>query len=391
MTDHPSKTLLVLLPSWKPGGADRTYLGPIIPTAVEAGWQVHTACSGRADLEPLAHRLESLGATHHQCEIAEEHCTGLRYRLQQNRFRRNTLALLDSVAPDAVLLVLPWSTHGLGVMRACDSRGIPTATVFQLVRTSHPPRWRRRATRALLGNCCHPIAVSENNRGILTSLFDIEANRIALIHNGIDVEPDPTSEIIAEMRREIRRTLGLEDRHVLCLTTARLAPQKGHCHLVDALPRVIARYPEAHFAFAGEGQERAAIEARVRELDLATHVHLLGERRDIDALSRAADLFVFPTLFEGSPFALVEAMGRGLPIVTTDASGISEVVRNDREGLVVPKANPEALANAILEAMAAPERMQTLAARARERAKLFSGRSMADRTIEMLDSIRVRK
>ena len=125
----------------------------------------------------------------------------------------------------------------------------------------------------------------------------------------------------------------------------------------------------------------------MRELGLDTQVHLLGERRDIDALTRAADLFVFPTLFEGSPFALVEAMGRGLPIVTTDASGIPEVVRHGQEGLVVPKENPEALANAILEAMADPERMQTLAARARERARLFSGRSMADRTIEMLDSI----
>ena len=124
--EEPMK-LLIIFPSWIPGGADRTYVAPIIPAAVRRGWEVHTACSRRRDLQPLVAQLQEDGAIHHTCEVAEWHCIGLRYRWQQHLFCRRAHRLLSDLEPHKVLLVIPWVSYGLGVMRACRARHVPAA------------------------------------------------------------------------------------------------------------------------------------------------------------------------------------------------------------------------------------------------------------------------
>lgn len=379
--------LLVAFPSWMPGGADRTYITPVIPAALTAGWEVHTACSGREDLRPLVRHLESLGATHHTCELAEQPATGLRYRMDQRRFAQRMTRLLEDVAPQRVLLVLPWVSYGLGAMRACSRHGASAAVVFQLVRPGWLPGWRKRATRELLTGSCRPVAVSDNNRTILADMFGLEHERIELIYNGTSITPTDDDDARAAARVRGRTAAGVRDQDLMLLTTARLSSQKGHGYLLDAMPRVVAAHPEAVFVFVGDGPERAAIEARITAAGLQPHVRLLGERSDIEDLSLAADLFVFPTTFEGSPFALLEAMAYGLPVVTTDASGIAEVVRDGSDGIVVEKENPEALASGIRRALGDRSSMHLMAASARERVRQFSADHMAARTLQLLDSL----
>ena len=378
--------LLIALPSWNPGGADRTYLGPIVPAAISAGWDVHTACSSRMELRPLVEQLERDGATHHACEIAEQHKTGIGHVLQQRRFQRLIGGLLDHLHPDVVLLPIPWVSYGVGIMRACRDRRIPTATVFQLVKQGWPSWFRRRQFRDLLTTACRPVAVSENNRGIVSRMYGVPTGSIALIYNGIDATPQPTTEARTARTNRIRRDLGVQDR-IMLLTAARLAPQKGQRDLLESIPRVGEAHPDAIFVLAGDGPDREILQAMARSKGISDQVRFLGRRDDVPDLLAAADAFVLPSVFEGSPFALVEAMHAGLPIVTTDASGISEVLRPDQDGLVVPAQDPERLAIAISTLLADPVNGERMANSARARAQSFTGGRMAEETLALLDTI----
>ncbi len=147
------------------------------------------------------------------------------------------------------------------------------------------------------------------------------------------------------------------------LTPARLDAQKGHPTLLEA----IAELPDALFLFAGDGPERAALEARAAELGVAERVLFLGRREDVPQLLAACDVFALPSLYEGSSLAVLEAMAAGIPIVSSAIGGTEELIEDGRSGLLVPPGDAPALAAALRRALADPELRSELAARARER------------------------
>lgn len=210
----------------------------------------------------------------------------------------------------------------------------------------------------------HIVAVSEETRAGLIRQAGIAPSKITVINNGIDsrrmsVAADP---------RAIRVELGFGPEARLILTVATLKRQKGHEVLLRAAPRVVARCPGARFLIAGDGVLRAELEALARNLGLGAHVRFLGTRRDVPALLAASDLFVLPSLWEGLPNALLEAMAAGRPIVATAVSGVGEVMEDGVEGRVVPPGDPSALAEAIEDLLGDPRRAAAMASAARERA-----------------------
>ncbi len=130
------------------------------------------------------------------------------------------------------------------------------------------------------------------------------------------------------------------------LWVGRLDPVKGLHLLFEAFQRV-ARSSSAHLMIAGDGPLRSDLERQIRGTPLGQRVHLLGPRRDVPDLLRAADLFVFPSRTEGLPNALLEAMACGLPIVTTDVPGCRDLICDQINGLVVPYDDVAALAPAM--------------------------------------------
>ena len=131
------------------------------------------------------------------------------------------------------------------------------------------------------------------------------------------------------------------------VTVARLSPEKVIANLLHAAERVVKTFPHLRFEIAGDGPCRAELEQLARDLGLSEHVHFHGEVRDIPALLSRARLFVLPSLSEGISLTLLEAMARGLPVVTTNVGGNPEVVEDGTTGFLVPAANPEVLARAI--------------------------------------------
>lgn len=130
-------------------------------------------------------------------------------------------------------------------------------------------------------------------------------------------------------------------------TFARLHPEKGHRHLVEALAELTGEGIRATWIVAGDGAARPGLERLVEERGLKARVRFVGWRTDVLALMAAADVVVQPTLHEAFSQVMVEAMALGRPLVISDVSGVRDLVRDGETGLVVPPGDNRALAAAI--------------------------------------------
>jgi glycosyltransferase involved in cell wall biosynthesis len=189
------------------------------------------------------------------------------------------------------------------------------------------------------------------------------------IPSGVDLAE---VQALAANGAQVRRELGLSVATPVIGAVARLVPVKGLRYLVAAMPEILRRCPDAHLVLAGDGDQRAALEALARDLAVSDRVHLLGFRRDAAAVTAALDVFVLPSLNEGLGRVLVTAMALGVPVVATRVGGVPEVVEDGRQGLLVPPADPQALAQAVTTLLRDREYAASLGMGGRMRAPLFS-------------------
>jgi glycosyltransferase involved in cell wall biosynthesis len=208
------------------------------------------------------------------------------------------------------------------------------------------------------------IAVSQGLVEFLERAEGLPRHKTVVIGNGVD----PDLGAGAPGRDEARRRLGLPAAGPILGTVGRLAAQKGQIDLLRALPSVRARFPEAILVVAGEGPERAALEREAERLGVAGAVRLLGHQANVPAVLAALDLFLLPSLWEGLPLALLEAMAMRLPVVATRAVGIDELVTDGVEGRLTPRRDPAALAAAAIDILADPGRAAAMGTAARRRA-----------------------
>jgi len=246
-------------------------------------------------------------------------------------------------------------------------------------------RWSRRAAARV-------IAVSKQNAELLTSYYGLRSDKITIVHNGIDL-PDFKESDIAQARAALRAELGLPEQAVVLLTLARVAPNKGHRYLIEAMPEVLRTHPNVHFVFAGQHDQAEPVIAQINALGLGSHAHLLGFRSDAHHLLAASDFFVLPSLAEGFSLALVEALAAGLPTVATNVGGAGEVIRDSEGGLLVPPADSAALAAALNKLLSLDEAQSWHQRQAaRQAAQPFSTQVMADKMLRVyLEAIRQRQ
>ena len=185
------------------------------------------------------------------------------------------------------------------------------------------------------------VPVSKHMAGILRD-SGYPAARMTPIHNGIDV-----GSVRATRRREdVRRELGVDPDTYLIGTVGRLSPVKGHASLLRAARLVLHKQPRARFLIVGDGPLSAELKAMAVDLRIAGACCFAGHRTDVHDLLAAMDVFVLPSLSEGIPMALLEAMALGTPVVASAVGGVPEVVSNRVNGLLVYSGDERALANA---------------------------------------------
>jgi glycosyltransferase involved in cell wall biosynthesis len=174
--------------------------------------------------------------------------------------------------------------------------------------------------------------------------------------------------LTAVQHSSVRSELELGPADLLIVAIGNLYPVKGHIHLLEALALLADQFPGLHVAIAGRGELERALLARADELRLRDRFHLLGLRSDIANLLAGADVFVLPSLSEGLPLALLEAMMAGRPIVATDVGEVSVALADGAAGVLVPPADTSALAAALARLLSDPSEARRLAEAAGRRA-----------------------
>ncbi len=231
---------------------------------------------------------------------------------------------------------------------------------------------RYRLNRWTVGLVDRVVAVSANVGDFCTHHIGLPADKVVVIPSGVDLPPEPPAS-----RRQVRAELGIPPEAPLLGVVSRLDPLKGIHFLLQAL----ARIADAWLVVVGDGPQRDSLVALAAELDLIDRVHWAGQRRDVPRLLSAFDLYVQPSLHEGLPNAVLEAMAAGLPVVATAVGGTPELVVDGVTGLLVPPADPNALAWALASLLRDPDRRQCMGGAGRERvAEHFSVEQMVEKT-----------
>jgi glycosyltransferase involved in cell wall biosynthesis len=239
------------------------------------------------------------------------------------------------------------------------------------------------------------IVLSDHVGSFIQAHGRIPREAITRIYYGLDPAPFFASEV-KEARASVRKSLGLAPEEVVFLCVARFAPQKDHATLLKAFARARSaeRGGALRLLLVGDdpfGSRRAGAEALSEKLGLSDKVVFTGIRRDVPQLLAASDAFVMPSLWEGLGLVFLEAMAAGLPILATRVSAVPEVVLDGESGVLVPPADPEALARGMLDLSADPKLRARMgrAGEARVR-ELFGLEAMVERTIAVYQELRGR-
>ncbi|MBK3519501.1 glycosyltransferase [Carboxylicivirga marina] len=165
---------------------------------------------------------------------------------------------------------------------------------------------------------------------------------VKVIYNGINEEAQVKEQY--DLSQYI--PAGIENPLVI-VSTGRLAYQKGFEYLIDAAKTIVDKHPNVFFFIAGEGKLKNMLSKKINQLRLQDHVHLLGFHKSVSSLLNAADIYVLPSLYEGMPNSLMEALAHGLPAVSTNVNGVAEMMEDGTHGYIVEPGNTQALNKAI--------------------------------------------
>jgi len=182
---------------------------------------------------------------------------------------------------------------------------------------------------------------------------------------------------------ETRQRLNISEGKLVVLSIGRLSPEKGHSFLIDAVSKVLSSAPRLKFEvlLAGAGISERKLMEQIKEQGVGENMKLIGYWSDVRALFSIADVFVLPSLSEGSPNVLLESMAACVPIVATRVGGVPELVEDGQSALLVPPANSDKLSEAMIELLVNRPRAGQLARVAFDRARLLFSPAKYDERI----------
>jgi glycosyltransferase involved in cell wall biosynthesis len=211
----------------------------------------------------------------------------------------------------------------------------------------------------------------------------IAEGKVSVIPNGIAACREDRA-----LRETLRGTLGLGANEIVIGTVGRLSPEKGHRFLLEAASRLVRSGVKVKFLLVGDGPLREALAEKARELGIACRVVFTGVRDDAADLVSLMDVFVLPSLREGMPMALLEAMARGIPSVATAVGEVPAMLDDGRNGALVPAADAARMAKAILLLIRDRAAASALSIRAAEKVKAeYSSEIMAEKYLALYRSI----
>ena len=341
----------------------------------------------RQGLVSRGHRVTTITTPHPQGVQQQRDTLGATYFVGSGRplvysrawWRASTAQLLDLHARDPFDVVVG---HGKAVYaylaqrrRFPTTQQIPVVVIThnniirdfqqQLTQVRHRPlgvlRWVPRGLKLYVDDLRYlPLAeritaLSDSTGDALRHWFRLDQKRITVIFNGVDVEACLAAQ---GQRPSWRRHLLLADDTVLIVAIGRLVNDKGHQYLIDAFASLTSgtHTPLCQLVIAGDGPLRAALQAQAQQRGVARDVTFLGHVAHDEALAlmQAADVMAHPSLVEGLPLTLLEAMACGRPIIASQVGAIAQWLVDGVSGLLIPAANSSALTHALSKLVGNP-------------------------------------
>lgn len=204
-------------------------------------------------------------------------------------------------------------------------------------------------------NCT--ICVAKNDFEIGLNAGIVRKEKAVVIHNGIEI--DKFSLLDKKIDNEPK--LRADDDSLIVGSVGRLHYQKGYEYLIEASKTVLENYPNVKFVLIGDGELRDSLDSFAKKIGVDNNFVFLGNRTDIPELLTQIDIFVLPSLWEGLPLVLLEAMAAKKPIVATDVNGIVEIIESEKEGILVPPKNSVELSSALIRLLKDEELRKRLA------------------------------
>ncbi|MDP8957610.1 MAG: glycosyltransferase [Actinomycetota bacterium] len=357
------------------GGAERS-LAEMLPRLVDQGIDLTVACFYRRE-EGVEEILLSRGSDIRF--LGSPHLAG-RVRSLRRLLQETRPHLLHTTLFEA----------DLAGRLAAIGTGVPVLT--SLVNTTYDParladprvkRLRLEVVRLLdrwtsRHLTTHFHAVSHAVKDAACQALGIEPERITVIERGRDParlgEPNP------KRRHRVRAALGLTEEQPVVITVGRQEYQKGQRYLLEAIGMVAGHRPDLRLLLVGRrGNASEDLELLLAKPEIGEHVEVLGHREDVPDLLAAADVFAFPSMYEGLGGAVVEAMALGMPVVAADLPVMREVLEPDGNALLVRPGSAEDLAGALEHLLAHPEKAQAFSRRSRQ---IFQARFTFQRSLE---------
>jgi L-malate glycosyltransferase len=226
------------------------------------------------------------------------------------------------------------------------------------------------------------VAISENIRKVLIN-DGIQASKIEMIRSGVDVHKFDNCMV----NKVLRSSLNIPENAILVGTVAALVGHKDYPNFLRAAEKVIQKSDNIHFIAVGDGPKQEEIFNFANSLNLQGKFHFLGYRDDVGSILKTIDIFVLASRLEGLGTSVLDAMSIGLAVIGTDAGGIPEMIENEVNGIVVPKENQEALAEAILKLAENRDMQAAFSHNSLQKVQLFSKDCMATQNIELYEKL----
>ncbi|MDP9412361.1 MAG: glycosyltransferase family 4 protein [Actinomycetota bacterium] len=342
-----ARRVLLVVDSLEVGGAERHVVDLALALRRD-GYEVEVACSVGGGLSgPLEEEglpVRALLGERVKRRVSVSYARELGRLARKGRFDLVHAHIYASAAASAA------ATRGTGV---------------PLVVTEHTEAtWQDRRARLVSGSIYrrarYVIAVSGPIRRRLIERDAVPPEKVTVIPNAVIAAsgaPTDLSSILPEARRD----------GPLIGVVARLQPEKGVTKFLRAAARVGAEVPNASFLVVGDGPLRGELSALAERLGLSDRARFLGYRSDARAIVSLLDVLVVPSLTEGAPLTVLEAMASGVPVVASAVGGIPDQVRHGKEGLLVRPGDPGALCDALVELLRDPARARRLGEAGRRR------------------------
>lgn len=190
------------------------------------------------------------------------------------------------------------------------------------------------------------ITVSNKNKESLIKNFGLPENKIKVIYNCIDI--DHIKNYNKDIVSELKHKFSISSSALVFGTVGRLHRQKGHEYLIDASKKVIENVPDSVFLFVGTGSLRNHLIQKLKDNNISEYFRFAGYQENLPEILALIDIFVLPSISEGLPFSVLEAMAAGKPVIVTNVGGVPEIITNNVDGILVEPMDSAALASAMI-------------------------------------------